>query len=200
LPARPEPIEPVATTTAPVQPPEPENVMQAILADVPDITDRPMPEQPVTQEDNGAAPVQDIDSRFILPERAPVAPENPVKRCGRIDMALNSRRHTRIKVDTKIFIEVIARTANSEGLLLQSKVVDVSYSGLSVCIEIELTVGTILPVCTELPGVEEPFYLAAEVKWCRANEDGKTTWLAGLQILNSRDTDIMLWHSVLEHV
>ena len=115
-------------------------------------------------------------------------------------MAENDRSHIRIKMDTRVFVEVIAATDTSEGLLLQCEVVEVSYGGFSVNIERELIVGAILSVCAELPAVEEPFYMAAEVKWCRPNEHGRSGWLAGFKLLKSSDTDIESWRRLLEHV
>jgi len=115
-------------------------------------------------------------------------------------MQESDRNYIRIKMDTRIFVEVIAATDTSEGLLLQCEVVDVSYGGFSVNIERDLTIGAILSVCIELPSVEEPFYMAAEVQWCRPNEDGKTGWLAGFKLIKSRDTDIECWRQLLEHV
>jgi len=110
------------------------------------------------------------------------------------------RNHIRIKMHTRVFVEVIAATDTSEGLLLQCEVVEVSYGGFSVNIERELIVGAILSVCAELPAVEEPFYMAAEVKWCRPNEHGSSGWLAGFKLLKSSDTDIESWRRLLEHV
>jgi PilZ domain len=115
-------------------------------------------------------------------------------------MAENDRSYIRIKMDTRVFVEVIAATDTSEGLLLQCEVVEVSYGGFSVNIERELIVGAILSVCAELPAVEEPFYMAAEVKWCRPNEHGRSGWLAGFKLLKSSDTDIESWRQLLEHV
>jgi hypothetical protein len=111
----------------------------------------------------------------------------------------SERSHVRIKMDTRVFVEAIAATDSSEGLLLQSNFLDVSYGGFSVNVESELTVGAILAVCAELPAVEEPLYMAAEVKWCRPREDGKTGWLVGFKILNSSGTDVESWHQLLEH-
>lgn len=115
-------------------------------------------------------------------------------------MEEKERSHIRIKMDTRIFIEAIAATDSSEGLLLQCDVVDVSYGGFSVIIESELIVGAILAVCAELPAVEKPFYMAAEVKWRRPNEGGKSGWLTGFKLLKSSDTDIESWRRLLEHV
>jgi hypothetical protein len=110
----------------------------------------------------------------------------------------SERSHVRIKMDTRVFVEAIAATDSSEGLLLQSKFLDVSYGGFSLNVESELTVGAILAVCAELPAVDEPLYMAAEVKWCRPREDGKSGWLVGFKILNSSGTDVESWHELLE--
>ncbi len=115
-------------------------------------------------------------------------------------MAGNDRNHIRIKMNTRVFIEAIASTDPSEGLLLKCEVVEVSYGGFSVNIERELIVGAILSVCAELPAVKEPFYMAAEVKWCKPNEHGRKGWLAGFKLLKSSDTDIESWRQLLEHV
>jgi len=115
-------------------------------------------------------------------------------------MVENVRNYIRIKMHTRIFVEAMAATDTTEGLLLQCKIVDVSYGGFSVDIESEVPVGAILAVCAELPVVEKPFYMAAEVKWCRPNGDGKDGWLAGFELLKSRDTDIEAWRKLLEHL
>jgi hypothetical protein len=95
---------------------------------------------------------------------------------------------------------VKAPTDSAEGLLLQCKVLNVSYGGFRVNIESELIVGAILSVCVELPAVEEPFFMAAEVKWCRLDEESESGWLAGFEILKSSDTDIESWRELLEHI
>ena len=115
-------------------------------------------------------------------------------------MTKTPRDHTRIKMDTRVFVEVIAADDSNEGLLLQCDVVDVSYGGFSATIASELIVGSILSVCAELPSVAEPFYMVAEVKWCRPDAQEDTTWLAGFQLLSSNNTDVELWRSLLIHV
>jgi hypothetical protein len=112
----------------------------------------------------------------------------------------NDRSHVRIKLNARVFVEVSARTAEAEAVLLHCEVLDVSYGGFRVRIDSEVPVDAILPICAELPGVEEPFYLAAEVKWCRANEYGSPGFLAGFKLLNSAQTDIKSWRGLLEHV
>jgi hypothetical protein len=45
----------------------------------------------------------------------------------------------------------------------------------------------------------EPFFMAAEVKWCR--QIGSTDlWLAGFKLLPASDSDIAAWRELLEDV
>lgn len=115
-------------------------------------------------------------------------------------MTEQDRNHIRIRLNTRIFVEVVAATDSSEGLMVLCQVLDVSYAGFRVSIECELIQGAILSVCAELPGVEEPFYMASEVMWCRPDEDAEGRWIAGFHLLNSSDTDIESWRSLLEHI
>jgi hypothetical protein len=103
-------------------------------------------------------------------------------------------------MDTRVFVEVVAADESNEGLLLQCDVVDVSYGGFSANIASELIIGSILSVCAELPAVPEPFYMVAEVKWCRPDAHAQHSWLAGFQLLSSSNTDIEHWRSLLVHV
>lgn len=115
-------------------------------------------------------------------------------------MVDNDRNHIRIKMHTRIFVEVLAGTDSADSLVLPCEVMDVSYGGFRVSIASELTVGSILSVCAELPAVQDPFYMAAEVKWCRPSESSTDRWLAGFQLLMSSDSDIHAWRALLEHV
>ncbi|MEZ5501659.1 MAG: hypothetical protein R3E50_02985 [Halioglobus sp.] len=42
--------------------------------------------------------------------------------------------------------------------------------------------------------------MAAEVKWCRPNDEGDSGWLVGFALLNSSGSDIESWRALLEHV
>lgn len=115
-------------------------------------------------------------------------------------MPEKDRNHIRIRMHTRIFVEVIAATEDSEGLLLQGDLVDVSQGGFRVGLESEVIVGSILSVGVELPAVDEPLFMSAEVKWCRPNEDGTPGWLVGFKVLNSSGTDSDSWRELLRHL
>jgi hypothetical protein len=115
-------------------------------------------------------------------------------------MSEKDRNHIRIRMHTRIFVEVIAATEDAEGLLVKGDLVDVSQGGFQANLESEVIVGSILSVGAELPAVAEPLFMSAEVKWCRPNEDGKAGWLVGFKVLSSRGTDSESWRTLLQQV
>jgi hypothetical protein len=121
----------------------------------------------------------------------------------KIVMKDNSRKHIRIKMHTQVCVEVEAPPLNSEkgGKLVHCDVIDVSFSGLSVDIDRELIVGSILSLSAELPSMEKPFYLVGKVMWCRsAVNDQQVGWTAGFHLMTARDSDIATWKELLEYV
>jgi hypothetical protein len=123
-------------------------------------------------------------------------------------MPANDREHIRLLMDTKVFVELTAPSPSSDGNgeLVECGVIDVSYGGFRVSIPQEVTVGAILAICAELTAIDRPFYMAAEVMWCRqrededGEEDAERGWLAGFKLLSSSDTDVNAWRELLEHV
>ena len=118
-------------------------------------------------------------------------------------MADNHRKHIRLKMDTKVFVEVMAASPEEggEAVLVECDVADVSFGGLKVNLDAELIKGSILSICVVMPAFEEPFYLAGEVKWSRLNEEEEGgQWSAGFQLLTSSGSDIEHWRELLTHV
>lgn len=114
-------------------------------------------------------------------------------------MADNKRDHIRIKMDAKVFVELAAATDTAEAELERCNVLDVSYGGLRVQLDSEVTEGAILAVCAELPGMSENFFMAAEVKWCKRQPDNDL-WHVGFALVPSSDSDLAGWKELLEHV
>jgi hypothetical protein len=106
-------------------------------------------------------------------------------------MSEKDRNHIRIRMHT---------TEDSEGLLAKGDLVDVSQGGFQASLDSEVIVGSILSVGAELPAVEEPLFMSAEVKWCRPHEDGKAGWLVGFKVLSSSGTDSDSWRAMLRQV
>lgn len=114
-------------------------------------------------------------------------------------MPEDQRRHLRLPLDSTVFIEMVSPEAGSADAseVAVCRTLNVSRGGLSVGIEHELLVGSILQICLELPDERETLYLAGEVRWCRANEAPETGFNAGLALLNADGSDIDSWVALL---
>jgi hypothetical protein len=115
-------------------------------------------------------------------------------------MSEKDRDHIRIRMHTRLFVEVIAATEDSAGLVVRGDLVDVSQGGFQATLERDVIVGSILSVGAELPAVDEPLFMSAEVKWCRPQEDGKAGWLVGFKVLSSGGTDSDSWRALLQQI
>ncbi|MFK7975850.1 MAG: PilZ domain-containing protein [Halioglobus sp.] len=114
-------------------------------------------------------------------------------------MSDNKRNHIRIKMDAQVYVELAAATDTAEAELERCTVEDVSFGGMRVLMNTEVTEGAILAICAELPSMPEPFFMAAEVMWCR-RQHKDNNWLAGFALIPSSDSDLSSWRELLEHV
>ncbi|TDG12563.1 PilZ domain-containing protein [Seongchinamella unica] len=109
------------------------------------------------------------------------------------------RKHLRLPVESRVFIELEAPVSgtNAPGNIAVCKTLDVSASGLQVALDHELIEQSYLQIGVEPPRTAsasaEPFFLAAQVKWCRAGESADQPWLAGLALLPAGQSDIDQW-------
>ena len=112
------------------------------------------------------------------------------------------RGFLRLRMDSRVFIELLAAEADGSepSLIVQCRTLDVSQNGLAVGIDRQLQVGSILQIGVELPGSTAPYYLMAEVRWCREIEVGGCPYHAGLLILNANGSDVDTWRGMLSHV
>ncbi len=117
-------------------------------------------------------------------------------------MRSEQRGFLRLRLDSRVFIELVAAAADGSepNQIVQCRTLDVSQNGLGVGIDRPLTVGSILQVGVELTGTEEPFYLAAEVRWCREAPGEESPWQAGLLVLNAHGSDVDTWRGMLSHI
>jgi hypothetical protein len=117
-------------------------------------------------------------------------------------MTDKNRKHQRIRMDSRVFIELTSAdlTNGEPAEIVSCDILDVSQSGLQVGLDRELPVGAILQIGAELPGSDDTFYLAGEVKWCRLREESGSDWSVGFQLMNAHDSDIENWRQLLEHV
>ena len=116
-------------------------------------------------------------------------------------MSRDLRRHIRMFLDAGVFVELDSGAAGDGAgrQIVLCKTLDVSYGGLKVSLGKALLTGAILQIGIEFPGIEEALHLVVEVKWCRENGDPDTGWCAGLQVIDSGDTDIEQWRELMAH-
>ena len=109
------------------------------------------------------------------------------------------RKHLRLPVESRVFIELEAPVSGSDtpANIAICKTLDVSARGLQVALDHELIEQAYLQIGIELPDTEgaaaEPFFLAAQVRWCRAGDSDDQPWLAGLALLPAGQSDIDQW-------
>ena len=117
-------------------------------------------------------------------------------------MSENQREFIRLNLNCRVFVEVegSAESASDSGKVALCETLDVSYGGLKVGLDERLLQGAILPVGVEISWLEQTLHLIGEVKWCRHNDAPGSVWNAGIQLLNSDDTDIAQWRELLLHV
>lgn len=114
----------------------------------------------------------------------------------------DDRKHMRVRLDSRVFIELTSADVitGEPAEIAECKILDVSLGGLQASLDRQLPVGAILQMGAELPGADDAFHLAAEVMWCRPNDDPETGWSIGFRLMNASDSDIEDWHKLLEHV
>jgi hypothetical protein len=117
-------------------------------------------------------------------------------------MAEIEREHIRLQMDTEVYVELAAAAPEegAEAELLRCDVKDVSRGGLKAQVEQELIEHSILSIAVFIPGVDEPFHLVGEVRWCMPAPDAEGKWNAGFKVLSSKGSDIESWQDLLTHV
>lgn len=117
-------------------------------------------------------------------------------------MSQNQREYVRLNLNCRVFVELegSAESPSDSGRVALCETLDISYGGLKVGVNEWLSEGTILPVGVEISWLEQTLHLIGEVKWCRNNDAPGSIWSAGIQLLNSDDTDIAQWRELLLHV
>ena len=116
-------------------------------------------------------------------------------------MSEDHRQHIRLNISSRVFIDLAGPPlpGDDTGEILLCKTLDISYSGLQISLARELTVGALLHIGVEFPGLEQPLHLVSEVKWCRQNQPPAAGWAVGLQLLNSTDSDTQQWQELMLH-
>lgn len=111
------------------------------------------------------------------------------------------RKHLRLPLESRVFIELESSLGAMHGgsTVAICNTLDVSAEGLRVALEHELEELAYLQIGIEPPnsaeGAEsaEPFFLLAQVRWCRPVEETDHTFLAGLALMPAQGSDIERW-------
>ena len=107
----------------------------------------------------------------------------------------NNRAETRLDLEETIFIEIIASDSRSEGSVIMCNSLDLSANGLQVILDEEISLGSILRLCIDLP-TTDPIFLVGEVKWIRPDE-AAGAYRIGFELFESEDTDIQRWKEMV---
>ena len=110
------------------------------------------------------------------------------------------RQHLRLPTESRVFIELESPPPGSigPGKVARCETLEVSRGGLRVRLGESVTVGAILQIGVELPGEDEPFYLVAQARWRKRDEEHPGHWIAGFEILHSMGSDIEQWEAALQ--
>ena len=110
------------------------------------------------------------------------------------------RQFLRLPTESRVFIELESPPPGSlgPGKVARCETLEVSQGGLRARIGESVTVGAILQVGVELPGEDEPFYLVAQVRWRKQDDESPGYWVAGFEILHSMGSDIDKWEAALQ--
>lgn len=114
-------------------------------------------------------------------------------------MAEDKRRHLRLTVQSRVFIELVAPDLSGDdaGKIVLGKTLDVSRGGIRVSLDDRLTPGAIHQIGIELPEPAQTLYLAGEVRWCLARRAPQTGWTAGFALLHADGSDLASWTELL---
>ncbi len=87
-----------------------------------------------------------------------------------------------------------------DAVVVQTKTLDVSSTGLKVQTDQFLPSGYIFDICIQLKDYPKKFLLTAEIKWCRKITDDVDNFHAGLEVQKALGTDYRHWSSFFDNV
>jgi len=116
----------------------------------------------------------------------------------------DKRQEYRLHRQETVFIEIDGGSFEGQqpAEILISQSLDISANGLQLVVNEPLTPGCIHHIAIQLDEEPKAFKLVAEIKWCRENrnfqeEDNTPLWTVGLAILESDDTRLPAWKSLM---
>ncbi|MCZ6830796.1 MAG: PilZ domain-containing protein [Gammaproteobacteria bacterium] len=112
------------------------------------------------------------------------------------------REQPRLDEHSTIFIETLAASENSsqqESILICNSL-EISASGVRVCVDDELETGALLRLGIELAELERPLYMVGEVRWCKPAQRPEQGYHVGFKLLESDGTDYEIWKKLVQEM
>lgn len=111
----------------------------------------------------------------------------------------DKRKHVRLEGRGTAFIELLSAAVDKPGQapILVCKSVDISRTGLRVCLDEPIEERSILQLGMDLPELEHTLYLIGEVRWSRPTDDGDGYWV-GFELIESDETNIDEWYALVD--
>lgn len=108
------------------------------------------------------------------------------------------RREARIYRSGEIFVEVTSAGPEEESApeIVRCEVLDLSATGAQLLADEDMQIGAIHTLVVDLDDHNPTYRMAAEVRWVGSNKDG---YLIGLEFLDSEQTGIDEWRTLLEN-
>lgn len=96
-------------------------------------------------------------------------------------------------------MQIVSSTRDTlpPGTVVRCSTKDVSPQGLRIQLDQQVPEGFLLELWVEISSHPSKFYLAGEVRWCEALEDGKR-YLVGVELTEGKTEDLEQWQSLLE--
>ena len=108
------------------------------------------------------------------------------------------RQHARQPRDERVVVQIVSSSRDTlpPGTVVRCSTKDVSAEGLRIQLDQQLPEGFHLELWVEISNHPSKFYLAGEVKWCQALEDGKR-YLVGVALSQGDTEDLEKWQALL---
>ena len=111
----------------------------------------------------------------------------------------DQRLHPRLESDDRLFTQVVLSSDEPQlvGPTLSCTAVNLSVGGIQFRTGAPVPSGALLDLWVDVSSRPGKFFLAGEVRWCRATGEkdarGQDQWLIGVQLKSGAATDIVDW-------
>ena len=111
----------------------------------------------------------------------------------------NKRASDRLNERGTIFIEMVSSSdpANGQGRIVICNSRDISTSGLCVCVDDAIELGSILQLGVEITEISHTMYLVGQVMHCTAIDGEQGRFEVGFELIDSSGTDIEDWRALV---